>query len=363
MIEKNMKITSVEKLKFNIEFSADFSITGWAVDTLKKEFPKSLLLVSSDLSKNTIIEANIDKTDINNIHNVQHSEKLGFKINLFDVFNSRIYDYYLQYQNKIIWSRKDFLNKINHVIIKKNISFPKEHGNNQIIFIYEENSYFHDLISALNSWNRDMFSKKYSVGVSFCFISIRDFGVKKKTLISNNKNILILPRALYKKTFQLSPSLCSKSTVFLLDKRINLDIDFHGMMSVVCKLANVANGIKLDALVLYRIFEVLVSYNSLLFDYETELYTYQKGCVKPWMSKKIKNIYQKKIKPDIIILSHQKIQRLSDVSETNSAIFVKTAVWRFLLDLSDKNLNVFLSIAYKRGMYISIFNEHSGELV
>lgn len=350
------------QIEFNIEFCSNSRIDGWISD----KSSLGLLDLRSDCGKVARIDNSfsVDKCHINQQISLQNKTRIDFSINLRDLFNGMVHDYDLYINNIKLWSFSDSLQDLDNIKLAADLPIlqEKNFGSKQVVVVYQENSFLHNILGRIHCWNKNFFHKKYHSGVSFIFIPISSLAdVKNNLLEQNNQIIMIIEQSIIKNAFTLSPSLISRcnhnNNIIIIEKQLNFNTAWNGLLSVVSSCANINNNDFLIASEFLKMLMMLSNYADLFFDATTSFYSYQSGQVKEWMKEVIRHNIQSQINEDVVIVSNIKINRLKQVNQNDCAIFVRTSSLRFLLDIIPLNSIDFIKESYRRGARIRVVQE------
>ena len=355
-------------IDFNIEFCSNVRIKGWIYEISRQSFPE-IVDVRSSCGKVYRVTHDflVHREDVTKKFNLTNDDKLGFDINLKDIFNGIINDYELYVNNKKLWSFSDFLQKLDNFELVEKFTKPlglplKNFGSKQILVVYQEKGYLHESLEKICNWEKNYFNKNYHAGIAFIFVPISQLGtIKNKLLEEKNEIITLVERNIVKNLFMLSPSLMSKGKIFLLEEKLNLSTDWNGILSVVSSCTNLTEGEIIKASDLLKILMTFSSYADLFFNATSSLYSYQSGQIKNWMKESMRKKVQTKMKEDIVILSNTDIKRLGQVNQNNCAVFVRTGSLRFLLDIIPLSSDAFVKEALRRGMRVRVLTEQEEE--
>lgn len=352
-------MTAVNKISFNIDFTSDYRLTGWAIDLTTHEFPKLIQLHAENGIRYDISDLDlIVRTDVCEKYDLPPDSSLGFEINLLDIFNDRLHDYTIFNGEEEIWSQKTYFSTMDHTVIHKPLKFPQYYGENQVIVIYQKHGWLFNLLQKIHTLNLTFFDKNYQSGVSFLFFTVSEFSTEKNNLLKKSANsIFIIEQTEFRQVFGTSPTLLSKWPVIFLNKKIDLTNDFNGLLNVISILTHLNIETELEASSLAILMTTISAYNSLLFDNQTHYFSYQSGTTQIWMGGLIRQEIQKKTKEDVIVLSSKPINLLEDINPNYCASFVRTSALRFIIDSLKEDILTFLNIAYKRGLRIKILYE------
>jgi hypothetical protein len=348
-------------VKFNIDFCSNTKITGWFYDESNKNFPE-IIDFRSSCGKVARIDYSflINRNDVNKKLNLANDIKLGFSINLKDLFNGVVHDYELYVDNEKQWSFKDCLQKLDDLkdLKDSNIELQKNIGSKQLLVIYENDSFLNNALDKIHCCQGDYFNANYHSGVSFCFIKTSEIiSVKEKIIKSQNEIILIIEKSMIRNAYSLSPYLVKTSKIILLEEQINHDYDWNGLLSVACSYSNLKNGEIITASKLLRLLTVFSNYSDLFFTSKTSLYSYQSGQIQHWMKSVMQKNIQGLMKEDIVVLSNNSISRLQQFEQSELAVFVLVDSMCFFLDILPLGSVDFIKEALRRGTKLRIIQE------
>lgn len=351
---------------FCIDFFSNTLLQGWIYDEISQNFPEVVDLRSScGVVRRMDASISINRPDVNKNLNITDDKKLGFNVNLKDMFNGIIESYEIYVNNIKLWSFNDSLQELDDLELAENSSLPlslpiKNFGLKQIIVVYQKNGFLYNYLRKIDHWKMDdYFIRNRHSGIAFIFISNADITDIKNQLLreKNSQIIIIIERHNYKKVFDLSPSLIRKSTVIIIENQLNFFTDWNGMLLVLSSYTKMSNGEVLTASKLLRLLLSFSNNSDLFFDSTTNLYSYQSGLIEIWMQDVMRQKIQNKVKEDIVILTDKEIKRLAQVNHSDCGIFVRISSLRFLLDIVPLNSNAFVKEALRRGSCIRIVNK------
>lgn len=352
-------MTISNQISFNIDFTSDYRLSGWALDIKTQKFPKQVQLrakngMSFDITDKDLIV----RTDVCEKNDVASNSSLGFEINLLDIFNDRLHDYSIFIEEEKIWSQEKYFACMDHTNAENSLRLSQHYGKKQVIVIYQLNGWLHILLQKIHTLNATFFDKNYQSGISFTFITASEFGKEKDRLLKNAANSLfIIEQTEFQQTFGTSPTLLSKWPVIFLNEKINTTNDLNGLLSVITLFSQLDTEVPLKASSLAIMLTTISAYSSLIFDNQSNYYSYQSGTPKKWMGNVIRSEIQKKTQEDVIILSSKPINSLTDLDPRHCAVFTRTSTLRFIIDSLNKETLAFIKTVYKRGLQVKIMYE------
>lgn len=347
-----------QDIKFNIEFHSNILLIGWIFDITTKNIPEIIDLRSND---DKIIRLNnffIYRKDVNESFAIPIKHKIGFHLKVKNLFNAVVQNYALYVNNVKIWEYRESLNKLDKISLRDDILILiKNFNKRNIVIIYEKDSFLHQSLEKIYQWQNDYFNIHYHFGISYSFICIHELKSVEDVLLKiNDRFFLIMEKVLIEKVFSLSPFLFEKAKIILLEETINLQTDWHGLLSVVCYYCGLKHGDNIYASSLMKLLTTFSNYADLFFD-STTFYTFHSGKIESWMNKIIRSQIQNKLTEDIVILSDSSVFRLRDIQTANCAIFVRLTAFHFLLDILPLSSIEFMTIALKRGAKVRVIQK------
>jgi hypothetical protein len=346
-------------LTLHVDFFSSGKIEGWTNAILigsKAVIIKTACGLSKDITK----AVNVIRPDVNEQYKLDAEQAIGFNVNLFDLFNNRIRAFDIYVDGFKAWSSSNQLAKLERGSNdQKNRFF--EIGSKRIIILYDKDSWLDEISGKLHSWNINQFNKGLNNGVALSFLDLETFRQKTNDMdFSNSNNIFIIDRSAVREAVVLN-NIISSYPIFIMEKNIDLSLDYSGVLSSVFYMNDFINGIEVTATVLRVIIDTITCFSELFFDSDNGSLLYVHGDISDAMAKVIRTINMEKLTfKGCIVLSKNKIVRLSDFNKDKDAIFINSTLLKNTFDIIDSDSDKFLKECLKRGIKIKSLEE--GEL-
>ena len=335
----------------NVDFFSSGRVAGWTNAKLighEKIFIKSEEGVEKDISDLILI----NRPDVSHEFNYEAEINTGFNINLFDLFNNRVKHFSIYVDDYEAWSSNTQLYKLEH---EKNVSKKRfyEIGARRIIVIYKKDSWLDETVGRLHSWNYNQFNKSMNGGIAISFMNVNELrkNIKNRALTESN-NIFLIERQAVRDSVVLSQDI-STSPLIILEKHIDLSLDYCGLLNSVSFMNGFENNIKLTPYTLREMLETLVTYGELFFDAEKGTLLYVNGKVSKPTSDKIRLLNQEDaIFNGCIIVSRKRIKKLSDINDIDITLFVNSTLLKNVYDIVNTSSINFIENCLKRGIKV-----------
>lgn len=335
----------------NVDFFSSGRVSGWTnakVISTNSIFIKTKCGLSQDITDLiTVI-----RPDVNAKYHYDIKEKTGFTINLFDLFNDRIQQFDIYIDNYKAWSSSEHLNKIEmHDDNQKKRFF--EIGGKRIFIIYENSSWLDTMSGKLNSWNKNQFNKSLNNGIAISFINFDDFKNElKNTDFTKSQNIFIIERTIVKETIIINNKIATYP-ILVMEKNIDLDLDYNGILSSIFIMNNFSDGTELTPIKLRTIIDTLTTYCELFFDSDPGNLLHVYGDISEETAKEIRLLNNDDFPfKGCIVVSKEKLLRLDSFDNKNNAIFINSSLLKNTFDIINSEPLHFLTQCLKRGIKV-----------
>ncbi|WP_170976731.1 hypothetical protein [Massilia sp. HP4] len=299
----------------------------------------------------------MSRQDVNTAANLPKEANVGFRINLSDELNDLPDDYALIHEGNIVWDYCTFTSSISAASEIQITPFLNQRGSREVVVIYTPESWLHRAISKIHNWNSNYFSKGYSSGVSFSFLSSGEIQ-KGGFSVGKGDHIFLIEDNAYR-DYKISNSILCNRDHAILSESTN-GRDFSGIFSVANSLMPPdARFATTDAIWMLRFFTTFVTYSDLFFDSQNLLYTYHSGSTEIWMRERVRRAIERTNSSDILIFTKEniKISHLNQINDQNCVTFVRLNALKYILDaMNESNLHL-IKTALMRGIRISIINK------
>jgi hypothetical protein len=335
----------------NVDFFSSGKVCGWT-NAIAIGSKSIIIKTASGLSKDITESINVIRSDVNNQFNFDTNEATGFNINLFDLFNDKIKEFDIYVDGFKAWSSSKQLSKLeNEVAVDTKKVF--ELGGRRLFIIYESGSWLDVISRKIHSWNKNQFNKALNNGVSISFINIKNYKDRVKTIdLSKSNNIFIIERAVVREAIIVNEKI-AVSSILILEKNIDLSLDYHGVLNSVFSINGMHDGVKVTASLLRELIDTITTYSEMFFSSGggTQLYVY--GQPSEAMMKVIRNINQEdKIFQGCIILSKEKRVRMSPFNREEDVIFMNSNLLKNTFDIINAEPEELLNVCFKRGIKV-----------
>ncbi len=338
-------------LKLNVDFFSSGKVTGW---TNLLHYSGNRLFITDNLGKREDITRQVDiiRADVNSTLDLPQNIKTGFSLNLFDIFNTRVTDFSFYVNDYEIWSSKGELRRLE---LEKQILQKRffEIGTRRIIVIYNDGSWLSDVSGVLNYWNINQFNKALNNGIAISFMSTSQLNNSKSShKFLKSYNIFLIEREAVSQAI-VSNSEITKSPILILEENLDLELDFNGILSSVCKMNGFEQRERLTAVNLRTVIETLTTYAELFFERNVGSMLYVCGYVSNnsrALIRKLNKVGNEDFQ--CVVLGENKISKLSDYSQDKFAIFLRSDLLKNSYDLMKMEPKELLTSLLKRGIKV-----------
>lgn len=346
---------------YHIDYASGSQLTGWAIDLNNGKFPTSFEIKHDSYKKNILdLGACILRSDVCKNFATAENERLGFQLNLYDLFNSHIDNYSLIEDDSEIWTYENFINSLDTKENELNEIYFNEIGTKQVVIVYKNNDQLHRNLSTLINKNLNTFNPTLNRNIKYTIHNINLINDKNLDAIElkNDDVILITSTDCFKSLNKNYPIFLQIKSKIILNEYINLTEDYSGILSSLCRMSGIENNQLITASLLYKLITKFSCYPDLFFKNSKEnLYVHQSGKAQVWMNKFVKEKIQCKVKCDIAILSMDPIYRISTLTKSNASVFININSLKFVYDIIDSKQEKFVNEAYKRGLKVIRINK------
>lgn len=335
----------------HVDFFSSGKVSGW---TNAKAIGANSIIIKTDcgLSKDITELITVIRHDVNGKYDLDTNAVTGFTINLFDLFNDRVRGFYIYIDGFKAWSSSSELIKLENTT---NLSSKRyfELGSKRVFIIYDVGSWLDEISGKLHVWNKNQFNKKMNNGVAISFLSIEEYRANVKSIdLSKAESIFIIERSVVRSAIILNEKI-AVSPILILEKNIDLNLDFHGILSSIFFINALNDGIEITATLLRELIDTITSYSEMFFTSENGLILHVYGSATEEMMNTIRDINQE-VKPfeGCILLSKEKIVKMSSFTKNDSAIFMNSKLLKNTFDIINLEPEQFLDACFKRGIKV-----------
>ncbi|MEP0072765.1 MAG: hypothetical protein ABJE79_08675 [Marinomonas sp.] len=342
----------------NVDFFSSGKVAGWT--NAKTNHSKKVIIRSDAGDEKDITDfINIYRADVAEKFGYSNSELTGFNINLFDLFNTRVKNFSIIVDDFEAWSSHCELYKLEHESRIQTKRFV-EIGGKRLFVLYEQGSWLDNVVGRLNAWGYSQFNKSMNNGISISFMNVTEFEKNiKNTDLSGSKNIFLMERAAVRDCIILDNDI-SLSPIIILEKNIDLSLDFSGLLNTVAFMNNYQKGTEVTAVVLREVMDSLITYSELFFEDDIGSLLYVSGNLSG-KEEKIIRALNKGDEPfnGCVLISEETIKKLSDFNKTKHSVFINSSLLRQVFDIVDADPIVFLEACLKRGIKVKNIKEEN----
>lgn len=344
-------------LLVNVDYFSSGKVIGW---TNAKLIGSSSIVIKTNtgLIKDISKKITSIRKDVNIIYNYDADKETGFNINLFDLFNDRVKYFDIYVDGFKAWSSKEKLDNLNKIEpIREKMQY--EVGSKRIFIIFEKDSWLDNLSATLQTWSKNQFIKNMSNGIAISFV--RSDQLKEligRTDLSKSNNIFIIERSTVRQVI-IENQKASVSPIFIMEERIDLSLDYSGVLSSIFFMNEWKDKCEITAQALWEIIETLVTYSEMFFvsePYGSLLHSHGN------VSKKIMGTVRKlnasqAVFKGCLIISSKRMRRLSDFNEEKDTIFINSTLLRNTFDAINSAPIELLNSCFKRGIKVKCIKE------
>lgn len=334
-----------------VDFVSFFAVHGWFMDEKTRSFPKNFTCVSENgASKDDYGLSTYPRIDVNSEVSCPVDAKLGFTINLFDMFNRRVSDCGIKINGRLVWTMSSsFAEGIKRPT--SGLDLPNESGQKQVIIAYNSSDSIEVSLRQLVAWQPRFFSKKFNSGVSYKALSL-DSAAEYLRGFTGHSSVKLITHSDYFERIVPSGDLSYTflPPILLGKKKSRLPGD--GTVQSIESLFDVKVCGEIGSQQLLSVFSAISGYSDLFFPSPDKVFTFKGGSVQRGSSALIKGTINSASNDDVVLSARQKIVRLSDIDDETSCAFVSLSSLHRVMDIMPLCNRDFIEVALKRGLKV-----------
>lgn len=347
---------------FNIDFASSYKICGWTnvnhIEGIELE------LTSNDSTLKGCMRSltNLRREDVREYLGLEEGERLGFEINLFDVFNAPVANYQLRLNGEVVWDFSSDYTWEDVTIDSYTPKAPFEIGTKRLTFVYEKGDFIDNAMTKVLSQRPNQFQKNYNFSLAISFAEINEVATKYNDFSADKSNIFIINRSLVR-AFFISAKLPSNKLIIPIEEKVSDSLEFMGLLSSILSIMGVDGEEKFDQNFLVKLCACTSAYSGIFFPTKASNYDLIGGnFITQSVREKMKEIHRTKAcLPPIIVFSCKPMKRLSDLKQETSSVFLKLSAVKFAYDILALDVEKFVSEALKRGIKLKVIEIMEGQ--